>query len=134
MATKNAERLFVTIDGEKVLVTNSLMMEYAVAALKETEAPEEVIKKAEMHLAQLSKKSSAPKTESRAAKENAVLASKVLSVMPEGEPLLSSDIMDKVPQIMTTQKCTKVMQVLIKAGKVEKVANAKGRYTGYQLI
>ena len=87
-----------------------------------------------MHLAQLSKKFSAPKTESRAAKENAVLAAKVLSVMPEGEPLLSSDIMDKVPQIMTTQKCTKVMQVLIKAGKVEKVANAKGRYTGYQLV
>ena len=36
MATKNAERLFVTVNGEKILVTNSLMMEYAVAALKET--------------------------------------------------------------------------------------------------
>lgn len=134
MATKNAERLFITVNGEKTLVTNSLMMEYAVAALKEMEAPEEIIKKAEMHLAQLSKKSSAPKTESRAAKENAALAAKVLSIMPEGETLLSTEIMDKVPSIMTTQKCTKVMQVLIKAGKVEKVSNAKGRYTGYQLM
>lgn len=71
---------------------------------------------------------------SKAAKENVRLAAEVLKVMPEGEPVLTSWIMEHVNGIMTSQKCTKVMQVLISAGKVEKVAKVKGRYVGYKLV
>jgi hypothetical protein len=71
---------------------------------------------------------------SKAAKENIRLAGEVLKVMPEGEPVLTSWIMEHVNGIMTSQKCTKVMAVLISAGKVEKVEKVKGRYVGYKLI
>lgn len=71
---------------------------------------------------------------SKAAKENIRLAGEVLKVMPEGEPVLTSWIMEHVNGIMTSQKCTKVMQVLISAGKVEKVEKVKGRYVGYKLV
>lgn len=134
MATKNATRTFITIDGKETLVTNALMMEYAIEALKQTEAPEEVVAKATAHLAQLTKKSTTPKTESRAAKENKALAIKVLEYMPIGETVLASDVMQHVNGIMTSQKCAKVMEVLIESGKVERVAKAKGRYTGYRLV
>lgn len=134
MAIKNAPRTFITIDGEQVLVTNALMMERAITALKATGEPQEIIDKAITHLVQLTKKSATPKGESPAAKENIALAAKVLQIMPEGEPLLTSDIMERVHGIMTSQKCVKVMQVLINAGKVKRIEKAKGRYTGYQLV
>lgn len=134
MATKNATRTFITINGEEVLVTNALMMDYAIKALNETGAPEEIVAKATAHLAQLTKKSTAVKTESRAAKENKALAASVLAWMPTGEAVLTSEIMEHVNGIMTPQKCTKVMEVLIDAGKVVRVPKVKGRYTGYQLV
>ena len=71
---------------------------------------------------------------SKAAKENIRLAGEVLKVMPDGEPVLTSWIMEHVNGIMTSQKCTKVMAVLISAGKVEKVEKVKGRYVGYKLV
>ena len=71
---------------------------------------------------------------SKAAKENIRLAGEVLKVMPEGEPVLTSWIMEHVRGIMTSQKCTKVMEVLISAGKVERVEKVKGRYVGYKLV
>lgn len=71
---------------------------------------------------------------SKAAKENARLAAEVLKVMPEGEPVLTSWVMEHVNGILTSQKCTKVMQVLIAAGEVEKVEKVKGRYVGYKLV
>jgi hypothetical protein len=71
---------------------------------------------------------------SKAAKENIRLASEVLKIMPVDEPVLTSWIMEHVNGIMTPQKCTKVMQVLLSAGKVEKVEKVKGRYIGYRLI
>lgn len=134
MATKNASRIFITIDGNEVLVTNALMMEYAVRALEQTNAPAEIIAKAEAHLAQLCKKPTAPKGESRAAKENNTLAARVLQWMPSDHPVLTSEIMKHVNGIMTSQKCTKVMEVLIKAGKVRRVEKVNGRYIGYELV
>lgn len=134
MATKNASRIFITIDGNEVLVTNALMMEYAVHALEQTNAPAEIIAKAEAHLAQLCKKPTAPKGESRAAKENNTLAARVLQWMPSDHPVLTSEIMKHVNGIMTSQKCTKVMEVLIKAGKVRRVEKVNGRYIGYELV
>ena len=134
MATKNASRIFITIDGNEVLVTNALMMEYAVRALEQTNAPAEIIAKAEAHLAQLCKKPTAPKGESRAAKENNTLAARVLQWMPSDHPVLTSEIMKHVNGIMTSQKCRKVMEVLIKAGKVRRVEKVNGRYIGYELV
>lgn len=134
MATKNASRTFITIDGNEVLVTNALMMECAVHALEQTNAPAEIIAKAKAHLAQLSKKPTAPKGESRAAKENNTFAARVLQWMPSDRPVLTSEIMEHVSGIMTSQKCTKVMEVLIKAGKVRRVEKVNGRYIGYELI
>ena len=66
--------------------------------------------------------------------ENARLAERVLRVMPSDEPVLTSWIMEHVSGIVTSQKCTKVMNVLIEAGKVEKVHGVKGRYIGYRLL
>ena len=70
----------------------------------------------------------------RAAKENERLADNVLMWMPSDRPVLTSEIMENVRGIMTSQKCTKVMDVLIEAGKVEKVDGVKGRYIGYRLL
>lgn len=134
MATKNAPRVFITLNGEETLVTNALMMEFAVRALEETDAPAEIVEKAKGHLAQLSKKSTAPKTESRAAKENKILAARVLQWMPSDRPVLTSEIMEHVNGIMTPQKCTKVMEVLISADRVRRVEKVKGRYIGYELV
>ena len=134
MATKNASRTFITIDGNEVLVTNALMMEYAVNALEQTNAPAEIVDKAKAHLAQLGKKPAAPKGESRAAKENKMLAARVLAWMPSDRPVLTSEIMEHVSGIMTSQKCTKVMEVLIKAGKARRVEKVNGRYIGYELV
>ena len=134
MAIKNAPRVFINIDGEDKLVTNALMMEFAVRALEETNAPAEIVDKARSHYEQLTKKSTAPKTESRAAKENKTLAVRVLQWMPSDHPVLTSEIMEHVNGIMTPQKCTKVMSVLIESGKVRKVEKVKGRYVGYELI
>lgn len=134
MATKNAPRVFITIDGNEMLVTNALMMEYAIKALEEFPVPPEIIEKAKAHHAQLTKKSTAPKTESRAAKENKTLAARVLQWMPSDRPVLTSEITEHVNGIMTPQKCTKVMAVLIECGKVRKVEKVKGRYIGYELV
>jgi hypothetical protein len=134
MAIKNAPRVFITIDGEEKLVTNALMMEFAIRALEETSAPTEIVDKAKAHFEQLTKKSTAPKTESRAAKENKALAVRVLQWMPSDRPVLTSEIMEHVNGIMTPQKCTKVMGVLIEDGKVRKVEKVKGRYIGYELV
>jgi DNA mismatch repair ATPase MutS len=134
MATKNAPRVFITVNGEEVLVTNALMMEHAVKALEQVGAPQEIVDKAKAHHAQLTKKSTAPKTESRAAKENKALAARVLQWMPSDRPVLTSEIMEHVSGIMTSQKCTKVMEVLIQAGKARRVEKVKGRYVGYELV
>ena len=134
MATKNAPRVFITIDGEEKLVTNALMMEFAIDALEEVGAPTEIVDKAKAHYERLTKKSTAPKTESRAAKENKILAARVLQWMPDDHPVLTSEIMEHVSGIMTPQKCTKVMSVLIENEKVRKVQKVKGRYIGYELI
>ena len=71
---------------------------------------------------------------SKAAKENIRLAGEVLKVMPKDEPVLTSWIMEHVRGIMTSQKCTKVMEVLIASGRVERVEKVKGRYVGYKLV
>ena len=133
MATKNAPRVFINVNGEDKLVTNALMMEFAIRALEEVDAPAEIVDKAKAHLAQLGKKPTAPKGESRAAKENKMLAARVLAWMPSDRPVLTSEIMEHVSGIMTSQKCTKVMEVLIKAGKARRVEKVNGRYIGYEL-
>ena len=91
----------------------------------------EVLRKMLASITKPREKSNEP---SKAAKENIRLAGEVLKVMPEGEPVLTSWIMEHVRGIMTSQKCTKVMAVLISAGKVEKVEKVKGRYVGYKLV
>ena len=93
-----------------------------------------IVDKAKAHRAQLTKKSDAPKGESRAAKENKALAARVLQWMPADHPVLTSEIMEHVNGIMTSQKCTKVMEVLIAAGKARRVEKVKGRYIGYELV
>ena len=134
MATKNAPRTYILVNGEETLVTNALMMEFAVRALEETDAPVEIVDKAKAHLAQIAKKPAAAKGESRAAKENKALAAKVLQWMPSDHPVLTSEIMEHVSGIMTSQKCTKVMEVLITAGKARRGEKVKGRYVGYELV
>jgi hypothetical protein len=121
-------------------ITRAEALEAAIALVKHIATedgsrnwPEvaEVLTKMHASITKPREKSNEP---SKAAKENIRLAGEVLKVMPEGEPVLTSWIMEHVNGIMTSQKCTKVMAVLISAGKVEKVEKVKGRYVGYKLI
>lgn len=134
MATKNAPRVYININGEDTLVTNALMMEFAVNALRETDAPSEIVDKAIAHLAQLTKKPSGTRAGSPAAKENAMLAARVLEWMPKGTAVTTADIIEHVNGIMTSQKCTKVMAILLNAGKVNRLEKVEGRYIGYELV
>jgi hypothetical protein len=126
--------------AKKLTVTRAEALEAAIALVKQVATeddarnwPEiaEVLGKMHASITKPREKSNEP---SKAAKENIRLAGEVLKVMPEGEPVLTSWIMEHVNGIMTSQKCTKVMQVLISAGKVEKVEKVKGRYIGYKLV
>jgi hypothetical protein len=121
-------------------ITRAQALEAAIALVKHVATEDdsrnwgevaEVLIKMHASITKPREKSNEP---SKAAKENIRLAGEVLKVMPEGEPVLTSWIMEHVRGIMTSQKCTKVMEVLIKAGKVEKVAKVQGRYVGYKLI
>lgn len=125
-------RTTIVIDGNEVNVTNALMMTYAIDALKAVGAPVEIIAKAEQHYKTITKKSVAPNGPSAAAKENETLAREVLAILTN-EPMLTSEIMAKVGGIRTSQKCAKVMQVLLDNGAVVRVPKVKGRYIGYKL-
>ena len=116
---------------EKYIMTRAQALRAAIALFPEDAEEREVLSKM---LAYMTGKSNKPKGPSKAAKENAVLAEKVLQILPEGEPMVTSEIMSKVSGILTSQKCAKVMAILVNAGKVERIPNAKGHYTGYQLI
>lgn len=119
--------------AKNLTITRAEVLTAVVKGDYETLAREDAKECAAKMLASITKtrKSDEP---SKAAKENARLAGEVLKVMPEGEPVLTSWIMEHVNGIMTSQKCTKVMQVLISAGRVEKVEKVKGRYIGYKLV
>lgn len=120
--------------AEKLNITRAAVLTAIVEGDFETLKTADAVECAKRMLASITRKSDTPKEPSKAAKENAALAAKVLQIMPEGECMLASDIMEKVHGIMTSQKCTKVMDVLISAGKVERVPKAKGRYIGYRLV
>ena len=119
--------------AKNLTITRAEVLTAVVKGDYETLAREDAKECAAKMLASITKprKSDEP---SKAAKENVRLAAEVLKVMPEGEPVLTSWIMEHVNGIMTSQKCTKVMQVLLSAGKVEKVEKVKGRYVGYKLV
>lgn len=117
--------------AKKNAVTRAEALSAAIALFPENAPEREVLSKMLASITKPREKSNEP---SKAAKENIRLAGEVLKVMPEGEPVLTSWIMEHVRGIMTPQKCTKVMAVLIEAGKVEKVAKIKGRYIGYKLV
>ena len=115
---------------KKNAITRAAALSYAIEHCDNSDVAE-VLRKMHASITKPRVKSNEP---SKAAKENARLAAEVLKVMPTGEPVLTSWIMEHVNGILTSQKCTKVMEVLIKAGKVEKVAKVKGRYIGYKLV
>ena len=126
--------------AKKLAVTRAEALEAAIALVKQVATEDdahnwseiaEVLTKMHASITKPREKSNEP---SRAAKENIRLANEVLKVMPADEPVLTSWIMEHVNGIMTSQKCTKVMAVLISAGKVEKVEKVKGRYIGYKLV
>lgn len=118
---------------EKYIMTRAQALRAAIALFPEDAEERKVLSKM---LAYMTGKSNKPKGPSKAAKENAALAEKVLYILPlpEGEPMVISEIMTKVPEILTSQKCAKVMAILVNAGKVERIPNARGHYTGYRLL
>ena len=128
--------------AKKLTVTRAEALELAIKCMQDTDwVDDEVaaymadaIEALRKMLASITKPREKSNEPSKAAKENVRLAAEVLKVMPAGEPVLTSWIMEHVRGIMTSQKCTKVMQVLIAAGKVEKVEKVKGRYIGYKLV
>ena len=117
--------------AKKNAVTRAEALTAAIALFPEDAPEREVLGKMLASITKPRVKSNEP---SRAAKENIRLAGEVLKVMPDDEPVLTSWIMDHVNGIMTPQKCTKVMGVLIEDGKVRKVEKVKSRYIGYELV
>lgn len=119
---------------KNITITRKEVLTAVVNGDYDTLAREDAREVAAKMLASITKPREKSNEPSKAAKENIRLAAEVLKVMPEGEPVLTSWIMEHVNGIMTSQKCTKVMAVLISAGKVEKVEKVKGRYVGYKLV
>lgn len=120
--------------AEKLNITRAELLAAIIEGDFDALKSEDAIECAKRMHASITRKSDVPKQPSKAAKENQALAIKVLEYMPIGETVLASDVMQHVKGIMTSQKCAKVMGVLIDAGKVVKVPKAKGRYTGYKLV
>lgn len=127
----------------KKTVTRVAMIELAVKAFELLEAENmlaeltalpasEYVEVAQKMLVSLSKKPD--KKPSKASIENSQLAHEVAMVMPEGEPVLTSWVMEHVKGITTPQKCTAIMRVLLEKGRVEKVPNFQKGYVGYKLI
>lgn len=114
-------------------VTNIVMMQAAVEALREVGAPDAVIAKAEKHLAQLEKPAAKKTGPTKQRIENEKLAHEVAMIMPEdGSPVTNNWIMEHVQGIISASKCTQVMKILIEKGRVEK-APEKGKMF-YKLI
>lgn len=132
MATKNAPVVMIEVDGVEVRLTNALMMEYAVDALRKVDAPEAVIEKATMHLTQLTKGKSGEKKETEKHKENVALAKRILAAIPDGETVTGAWIIENVDGIMTPQRCTAIMKILVENDLVVKVPKAEGSRLGYQ--
>lgn len=126
--------------NKKLTVTRAEALELAISALENFESYsgdknlDDAAEALHKMLASITKPREKSDEPSKAAKENVRLAAEVLKVMPSGEPVLTSWIMEHVNGIMTSQKCAKVMAVLIDAGRVEKVNKVKGRYIGYKLV
>lgn len=119
--------------NKKNTITRAQALEFAIQVVQEREGDCEAIEVLSKMLASITKPR--PKTDepSRAAKENARLAAEVLRALPADEAVTTAWITEHVNGIMTSQKCTKVMQLLIAAGKVERVEKVEGRYVGYRL-
>lgn len=122
------------IMAKNLTITRAEVLSAIVNGDFETLAREDAKECAAKMLASITKPRVKSDEPSKAAKENIRLAAEVLKVMPADEPVLTSWIMEHVNGIMTSQKCTKVMAVLINAGRVEKVEKVKGRYIGYKLV
>lgn len=127
----------------KKTVTRVAMIEAAIKAFELLEAenllPEitalpasEYVEVAQKMLASLSKKPE--KKPSKAALENERLAHEIAMIMPEGEPVLTSWIMEHCKGITTPQKCTAIMRILVEKERVEKIQNFQKGYVGYKLI
>ena len=120
--------------NKKNTITRAQALEFAIQIVQEHEGDCEAVEVLGKMLASITKPR--PKTDepSRAAKENARLAAEVLNTLPKGEAVTAKWMTEHVNGIMTAQKCTKVMAVLLGAGKVERVEKVEGRYVGYRLV
>lgn len=132
MATKNAPIVMIEVDGVEARLTNALMMEYAIDALRKVDAPEAVIEKANMHLAQLRKGKSGEKKETEKHKENVALAKRILAAMPDSEPVTNAWIVENVEGIVSSQRCTAIMKILVENELVVKIPKVEGSRLGYQ--
>jgi hypothetical protein len=121
MATKNAVREFITVDGQEVLVTKALMLEYAIKALEETKADPAIIRKAQAAYDQLIKQGARTRSTSPAARFNQAKADEVLQKMDTETAYTLNDIMGLVGGLITSNKTAQVMKVLVDRKQVEKV-------------
>lgn len=112
-------------------MTYAKMMEIAVAAMKQINAPAEAIEKGEKHLEMLSKPRKSSGT-SKTVLENQALARKVYEILPDGEAVDYKWIVQRVGFIDSSQKCVAVSVQAKKLGLWEKVK--EGRKTVYQKL
>ena len=111
-------------------ITNAIMMEKAIAALRAVDEDPAVIEKAEKHLATLTKKSNGV-TKTR--KENEETARKVYDIMPD-EPITPKWVMDHT-NIMTSQKAVAVLNVAVDLKLVKRIPPVKSSQSAtYQKI
>lgn len=126
---KRADMLELAIKAFDLLEEENLLAELTSLPAKEYK---EVAEK--MLISITKAKAKKPEGPSKTAIENEKLAHEVAMVMPEGTAVTTKWIMEHVNGITTSQKCTKVMQVLINKGRAEKVYKVDGRNIGYKLI
>lgn len=117
--------------AEKLNITRAQVLTAVLEGDWDTLQTADARKCTERMLASMTRKA-VPAGPSKASQENEALAHEVLAVLTS-EPMLTSEIMARVGGIRTSQKCAKVMQVLLDSGAVVRVPKTKGRYIGYRL-
>lgn len=131
--TTTRTRTYITIDGVRTLVTNRLMMEYAINALVATDAPEEIISKARDHMATIpASTGQTPTAKINAAK--AIFLSRALEIGEEFTLKRVCEILN-IPDMpdgrVATNAATPIVNMLINSQKVIRLG---GRPTKYRKV
>lgn len=117
----------MTTEEKKEKMTNKLALSYV---LEKCELPQDVKEKLENMIAQLEKKSSSPKKETKTQLENKKLCEIALSTLSYDERKTVSDVLKQTELFkemeLSTQKVTSLLKILVDTDKAIKIVE-KGK-------